>query len=69
MLHKQLEKGLLKKTKWKQFFAESAMDLGENTSQHKSNSKPDIPKYDDHFIVFFLIMAAFILLLPLAGFK
>lgn len=45
------------------------MDLGENTSQHKSNSKPDIPKYDDPFIAFFLIMAAFILLLPLAGFK
>lgn len=44
------------------------MDLGENTSQHKSNSKPDIPKYDDPFIVFFLIMAAFILLLPLAVF-
>lgn len=45
------------------------MDLGENTSQHKSNSNPDIPKDDDPFIVFFLIMAAFILLLPLAGFK
>ena len=28
------------------------MDLGENTSQHKSNSKPDIPKYDDPFSVF-----------------
>lgn len=49
MLHKELEKRLCKKLSENKFFAESAMDLGENTSQHKSNSKPDIPKYDDPF--------------------